>query len=444
MAEAAGGAPATGATGGDQPALPEGMLSMPKVTTVSKKKMDAYDLENDVDDKPIEQKPDYADDNDSSNNNKSVVKEKKPVKKAEAEAIDDDEDEVEEESEEDEDDKPVKPRKKRALEITNEDDEDEEDGETSEEEVEEEAATDAEDPSKVDPKLLNKKYKITVKGEDGKETIKDYSLKQLFDMAQKNESGDMKLYQAAEFYKKTQGIIDRLQTDPFEILEYIAGKNEQNYYNMIEGEMARLFKLNHTMTPEERQAYVQAENDKKELSRYRQDQADLKLKADAEATSKSNAEAANTFIDAVGSIIQTEPYLQHVYDNLEEGEDKNYIFKKFLSFAHNGQKMKAIPEGQPNHLPAAFDLSPKNPIIVKLVIDEIKKEAAESLKQAGRAAKFIGQTEKAETIVNKAGTKTREKIPGVKTTPGKVKKATSKEKAAKKQSTWDFLRSLDD
>lgn len=439
MADSNGAAPAAGAN--DAPALPAGMMSTPKVVSVSNKKQSKWDLEADVVDEPIEQRPAYTDDDEGKPVSKpkqmAEPASKKAAKPVEPEEDDEEENESEDESEnEDEDDAPVKPRKKRAIDFTTDDEEDEDETSDNQDETAESTAKETE---KADPKDLEKKYKVSVK--DGDKTVeKDYSLKQLLDMAQKNETGDLKLYQASEAYKKVENVVERLKTEPFEVLKYIAEQTGQDYYQLIEKEMADQFKLK-VMTPEDRQAYLQAEQDKRDLTRFRTEQAEIQKKLEAENLTKQQTTIANNFVKSVGDAIEADPYLKHVYDNLDEGDDKNYIIKKFGSWIQQGIMMKQIPQGQPNHLPANFDLSPTNPKIMELVVNEIKKEQEAAIKAAPKAAKLLKRDETPEEVVNRAGTKVREKVPGVKNKSGNSK-PTNKQKAAKRQSTYDFLREI--
>lgn len=430
MAEGStGGAPAS--SGGDV-ALPSGVLSMPK--TVDKptgNKQSRWDLEADVVDEPVKQIEEPKEEKPKPKTEPKKVKE--PV----VQEVDDEEDEDEDADEADE---PVKRRKPNALDLTN-DDEDE-DGEAIEasDDEDEPAKSPAEDTSKIDPKELDKKYKINVKDGD-KDVEKEFSLKQLIAMAQKNETGDLKLYQASEINKKVENVIQRLQNEPFEVLKYIASQTNKDYYQLIEAEYADQFKLN-MMTPEQKQTHLQAEQDKRDLINFRTAQENLQKKIQAEELTKQQTKIANDFVGSVGDVIQADPYLKHVYDNLDEGDDKNYIIRKFGSLIQNGLLMKQKPVGDPHYLPPNFDLSPKNPVLVDLIVKEIKSEAEQQLKQAQKAQRMIQDSVSPEQIVNSAGTKVREKVPGVKSKPNGTKKVTSKEKKAKKQSTHEFLREL--
>lgn len=435
MADAStGGAPASNGADGAA-ALPEGMLSVPKITVDKRAgtKLSPYDLEIQTEDEPIVQRPPYKKEEED--------KPKVVPKKAEAPVeLEPEEDETEEETDEEEEVKPVKKKKQAAMDLI--DDDEDEDGKIVEASDDENKTVEqaAEDPSKVDSKELDKKYKISVK--DGDKTVeKDYSLKQLIAMAQKNETGDLKLYQASEAYKKVENVVDRLKSEPFEVLKYIAGQTNQDYYKMIEAEYANQFKLN-MMKPEERQAFLQAEQDKRDLQNFRQQQEDLKIKMAQEELTRTQQKIANDFVEGVGNAIQGNEYLKRVYDGLDEGNDKNYIIKKFGEMISNGLLMKQRPKGDPHHLDPNFDLSPSNPIIIDLIVKQIKEEATQQVKQAQKAQKLIDPIQAPEAIVNAAGTKVREKIPGVKPNSGITKKVTSKAKHAKKQSTHDFLREL--
>lgn len=453
MAEAGSGAPASNGAGSPTGAAP----AFKVVPKPNAGKMSMWDLENSAEDEPLEQIPDYIaeKEEDKANHNKAVVPKAKPktepkpepkpkakvepVEEPEEDESEDEDDSTDADLEDDEDEaevKPIKPRKKSALDLTNDDPYSDEDDETVE------ATSEALDPNDAEPEDLEQKYKVSIK--DGDKTVdKEYSLKQLIDMAQKNESGDLKLYQAAEYYKKAENVVNRLQTEPFEVLKYIAEQTGQDYYNMIEKEMADQFRLQKLMTPEQRAEFLQAEQDKKDLNRYRTEQADLQKKLEQENLTKQQQKIANDFVSAVGDVIEGDEYLKHVYDNLDEGDDKNYIIKKFGSWISQVLLMKQIPAGQVNHLPAAYDASPKNPQIINLVISEIKKEAEAAIKAAPKAAKLLKREQAPEEVVNAAGTKVRAKVPGVKAKVSNVVKGSKQDKAAKKakkQSVYDFLR----
>jgi Txe/YoeB family toxin of Txe-Axe toxin-antitoxin module len=273
------------------------------------------------------------------------------------------------------------------------------------------------DSSELDDDTLNQKLKVKVDGEE-----KTYTLKQVLEMVAKNESGDKKLYQAAELTKKVENIVSRMKQEPFEVLADMAKLANKDYTQMIQDEHARLLQLN-MMSEDQRKVYLQNLQDQKDLRRYRETEAERVNREKAEAEQKQQSEATTKFVGEIGDEIEKDPYLAKVYQ--AHPDNKNYIVQKYFEFVKEGLKMQS--EGK---LDKNFALVPNN--LTKLVIDEIKREAAEDLKKATRASTILNDNANADNL--QSGSKTVKKpVPGV----GSKKPLAPNKKPVPKQTKQD-------
>lgn len=398
-------------------------------------KINIFDLENMMDDKPVEIPEEFKkaskvnqETKQKFEANKPPVKTKeKPVKKVEETdelGLDDDAEEFLESLDEDESDK--KSSKKTGLELLDDDYENEESSEETTEEVEEtpEEITSLE-LSKLEEKVLKQLYKVPLEGGQTEEV----SLQNLINGYGKNKGGDKKLQEAAEMKKQLNELVTKLtdKDERTDILERLIAKSGDDYHEFIENEHARLLKFS-MLDDDQKERLIKERSDAKELKLFRQERESI----DKQQKEKEQSDYMNTLYNNIGTAIQEDPLLLKMQQGLSDS-NKTYIINKFEAFVKLIDQKKAE--------------DPKFDIGYKQIADLVKEEIRKDIKNAPKLPdeemeklsedqlRTLGKSKKTPVKVEK------KTIPGVQKSNGTSNKQVKK--STKQQSTWDFIRSFE-